>query len=363
MKQLFFILLLPILFIVGINAQVTIGSGIPPEKAALLDIKSHQPEKDGGATTQKGGILLPRVNLSDINELSPFINKNDYSPEEYDKYKKRHTGLVVYNLSATSGFEPGTYVWQGSKWLLLRDNKSGNTSWSLTGNGNTDPARHYVGTADARDLIIKTNNAERIRITADGKIGIHTSNPQKQLEVTGETQLNNQVFLGNTPKAPDDGISQLVKDNKTGQVYYVSSSTGNTKTFNYLTYSVSNLETGDWINDLDTQIPVNEYTLIVVGSTFETEPSGKGLRPSTSSDGTYNPQSVYAFKKGQVTGNPLKTWHLNADFIGGVTASLKSGTWQINCIAINNSVVKVLPDIIHNMGGSSTGKAPKPQGL
>lgn len=42
-------------------------------------------------------------------------------------------------------------------------------SWSLTGNSGTDPATNFIGTTDNKDLVFKTNNAERFKI-ADGRM-------------------------------------------------------------------------------------------------------------------------------------------------------------------------------------------------
>ncbi len=41
-------------------------------------------------------------------------------------------------------------------------------SWSLSGNTGTTPGANFVGTSDNKDLIFKTNNLERIRITNSG---------------------------------------------------------------------------------------------------------------------------------------------------------------------------------------------------
>lgn len=42
-------------------------------------------------------------------------------------------------------------------------------NWSLTGNSGTDPATNFIGTTDNKDLVFKTNNAERFKI-ADGRM-------------------------------------------------------------------------------------------------------------------------------------------------------------------------------------------------
>src|ERR1043165_7334480 len=38
--------------------------------------------------------------------------------------------------------------------------------WNLTGNTGTNPATNFVGTTDNKDLVFRTNNTERMRITA-----------------------------------------------------------------------------------------------------------------------------------------------------------------------------------------------------
>lgn len=42
--------------------------------------------------------------------------------------------------------------------------------WSLLGNAGTNPATNFIGTTDAQDLVVRTNNSERLRITSSGTI-------------------------------------------------------------------------------------------------------------------------------------------------------------------------------------------------
>lgn len=105
------------LMVLGVNlgAQVTIGSDTPPSKAALLELKT-QPDSNpaqGGVTSDKGGLLLPRVILEENNSLKPFIAGGG-SPEE----KAAHKGLMVYHIGG-NGINAGQHVWDGSKWLVL----------------------------------------------------------------------------------------------------------------------------------------------------------------------------------------------------------------------------------------------------
>ncbi|MDR1645913.1 MAG: hypothetical protein LBS05_08875 [Tannerellaceae bacterium] len=110
--------ILIIAFLAGIscfnaNGQVTIGSDIAPLSGVLLDIKSKAGTAGtGDATTDAagGGVALPRVTLTSLTSLAPFLASA--SPAEM----KDRTGLTVYNISTTSPFKPGLYIWDGAKW-------------------------------------------------------------------------------------------------------------------------------------------------------------------------------------------------------------------------------------------------------
>jgi len=101
---------------IHIQGQVTIGSEFPPEKAALLDIKS-QNSTNGTASSTLGGILLPRVALLNLNDLSAFTTIN-INASDYAQQKLRHKGLMVYNVnvSTTNNLEEGVYIWNGTVW-------------------------------------------------------------------------------------------------------------------------------------------------------------------------------------------------------------------------------------------------------
>lgn len=123
----------------NIQSQVTIGSGIPPTRAALLDLKVRQPagavpfvDDDANITAGRGdgGLLLPRVKLVNAQTLEPFIPADD--PEfinNTNSLKERHAGLIVYNLVEDNDRElcPGLNQWDGKQWNCFQ-NKPGNAS-------------------------------------------------------------------------------------------------------------------------------------------------------------------------------------------------------------------------------------------
>lgn len=65
----------------------------------------------------------------------------------------------------------------------------GSLGWSLTGNLGTSPLLNFLGTIDAQPLVIKTTSLERMRVAADGNVGIGTSSPGQLLEVKGGNLL------------------------------------------------------------------------------------------------------------------------------------------------------------------------------
>ena len=156
--------------IMGAVAQKNnVGIGTTkPDQSAALEVSS---------TTQ--GFLPPRVTLQQRNSI-----------------QNPATGLMVYQ----SDFLAGTYQFDGKEWKTLGVSASANSvadafNWGLTGNaGTTD--NNYVGTSDNRPVIFRTNTAsntvynERMRIGANGNVGIGTTTPSELLEVAGNIKGN-----------------------------------------------------------------------------------------------------------------------------------------------------------------------------
>ena len=164
-----------LLLIVGFNSillaqNVGINStGNAPDASSGLDVNF----------TDKG-LLIPRVNISDLTTEAPVT-----SPA---------TSLIVYNTNTTTG--PGYFYWNGTKWVKLFDGDDGKP-WILSGNSGTTAGTDFLGTTDAVDFVLKTNNNERIRVLSAGNVGIGTSSPSALLDVNGASEFNGTMNLVN----------------------------------------------------------------------------------------------------------------------------------------------------------------------
>ncbi|MCX7953639.1 MAG: hypothetical protein N3A01_00445, partial [Bacteroidales bacterium] len=117
-----------------------------------------------------------------------------------------------------------SYYTSGANGAVLRTNSSGDLSltnfsgsasdvllgtgsfgsmnslaWQLTGNSGTNPTSNFIGTTDAQDFVVRTNNQERIRVLSSGAVRIgYGTNASDALQVGGYGSVNPTVFIGST---------------------------------------------------------------------------------------------------------------------------------------------------------------------
>ncbi|MCS7074866.1 MAG: hypothetical protein NZ108_10410, partial [Bacteroidia bacterium] len=147
-----------------VNQAQNVGIGTAtPDASSLLDLTS---------TTR--GLLTPRMTAAQRTAIT--------SPA---------TGLLVYQTDGTPGF----YYYDGSTWVLISTTSSG---WSITGNSGTNPATNFIGTIDANDFVVRTNNLERMRVTSVGSVGIGTTTPTQRFHVAGGSVLTDRAYAAST---------------------------------------------------------------------------------------------------------------------------------------------------------------------
>ena len=78
--------------------------------------------------------------------------------------------------------------------------------WKSFGNDDIDETEHFLGTTNDNDIVIKTNNAEKARITSEGNVGIGTDTPTGILHVDGGSAEGTADGTDITIKAQDGGV-------------------------------------------------------------------------------------------------------------------------------------------------------------
>lgn len=145
---------------VGIN-----NTGATPNANAILDIDDSGNDK---------GILIPRVTSGQRTGIGGLGLGEE--------------GLTVYDQTTNS-----YWLWDGAQWVQFMMQGD---AWTLVGNAGTNPSTNFLGTTDARDLVLRTNNAERVRVTSAGRVGIGTPTPAYTLQTNaGGTISVNDGYL------------------------------------------------------------------------------------------------------------------------------------------------------------------------
>jgi hypothetical protein len=139
-----------------LSAQAqTVGVGTTgPDTNAALDISA--------GTGNNKGLLIPRMTQAQRTAVTTTTE-----------------GMLVYQ---TDGTQPGFWYFTTGAWVALPSGVASGTGWLRTGNSGTvpgpnpgvgaivTPATNFIGTTDAKDLVLSTNNSERLRITTDGSL-------------------------------------------------------------------------------------------------------------------------------------------------------------------------------------------------
>jgi hypothetical protein len=117
------------------------------------------------------------------------------------------------------------------------------TAWALTGNSGTNPTVNFLGTTDAQPLVIRTDNTERMRITATGDVGIGTSTPAATLDVNGTVAFSATATLTNTGSAltlPSNvAVVEIVDGGGAGNINVNPPTTGTQGQLLFIRYSGS----------------------------------------------------------------------------------------------------------------------------
>lgn len=141
------------------------------------------------------------------------IEAEIYIHKYNDKYNISVFGACngMISFVASGGVSPYTYLWSDNntannrtnlcadRYIFVIEDDNGckfkselidlkepdRNDWQMTGNIDSDPNMHFIGTNDQQDLVFKTNTVERIRIDAEGNTLIQAG-----------LTINNALFMG-----------------------------------------------------------------------------------------------------------------------------------------------------------------------
>lgn len=116
------------------------------------------------------------------------------------------TSLLLFNTDLNV-FQ----YWNGSYWKSIADSSSIGTGWNLTGNSGTNPTTNFLGTIDSTDLVLRTNNIERMRVASSGNVGIGTSTylQTHKLAVAGKGLFADTLFAPKVFALPNNNLSGI----------------------------------------------------------------------------------------------------------------------------------------------------------
>ncbi|MFN8278478.1 MAG: tail fiber domain-containing protein [Chitinophagales bacterium] len=102
--------------------------------------------------------------------------------------------LQTYPVSSTAPTSGQILQFNGTQWVPTTS--SGNF-WNLLGNAGTTAGTNFVGTTDGQDLVVKTNNNERMRVlSSNGNVGIGITLPLQPLHVYRSANNNKYTIYG-----------------------------------------------------------------------------------------------------------------------------------------------------------------------
>ncbi len=323
-------------------AQLKIGNNPTTiSKSSILELESL-----------RQGLLLPRLpDTVAINALNP--------PD----------GMIVFLIPDKS-----LRLRSNGSWKKIADMAAASANWSLGGNSGTNPAADFIGTVDGQPLVMRTDNAERMRIDENGNIGIGTATPTAKLNVDGTVKLENlaagtteldvlvlatdgsvykrtmsssaftnaiksingiqKQTISITAAASDTSNNVLVQNRASDSTVAIylpvqDGSAGTSKPFGFLTFS-------DW------QKIQSTVQTIAIGAVSSSPDVNGATITSDSTSRTIILHAADATNPGIVTAG-TQTFGGNKTFVGNTTAN---GTVTLGSVANNNSADSVL--VINN---------------
>ncbi|MFZ0597316.1 MAG: hypothetical protein WAM46_10060 [Flavobacterium sp.] len=180
--------------------------------------------------------------------------------------------------------------------------------------------------------------------TKDLQMSGKNINNVNNLEVKGTSTLTNKVYAKTTALAPSDGVSQLVVDNTTGEIYKLGSATApSAKPFSFISFELAPSTIIPYVSSYDTKIPASQYTVVITSIFYD------GTTRANEADGIPN-MGMYA----RVTNG---TWVLTVGSPKSTSYDGVKHSFLVNCLIMNNSIGTILPGVFGTVDANGKGSS------
>jgi hypothetical protein len=192
--------------------------------------------------TLNGNTLNLSISNNNIN-LSPYLDNTDNQTLSLTGNTLAISNGNSVNLSQYVNTDNQTLTLTGNT-LAISNGNSVDLSpfagdWKLLGNAGTNPATNFLGTTDNQPLVFRTNNTEKVRVLANGNVGIGIPNPNAPLHIltTGGAvgtissklvQLTNSNFSWDLRVGGGNGWLAWVPDVASNRRWQINNETGTT---------------------------------------------------------------------------------------------------------------------------------------
>jgi len=104
-------------------------------------------------------ILLVHTGLYSQIDAGLLVALTNATTTEMNTISGPITGSILFNTT-----DKNIYQYNGTNWAVIGSSTGG---WNTTGNTGTTSTTNFIGTADAQDFILKSNNSEKLRLVQD----------------------------------------------------------------------------------------------------------------------------------------------------------------------------------------------------
>ncbi len=349
------------------NKTVSIGT-LTPDNSAVLHLESNNQ-----------GFLMTRQDSSEIKLIvNPTNGLIVFNQQDECFWYKRSVGWKricttdsMYNkFIQTNNIKTDSIYVGGTPIKNVINNMIDTIAWLTKGNNGINSTKHFIGTINPADWVIKTSNTERMRILSGGSVGVGHINPPTLFSVGKgfkrfNVDSNGVVYL----EWGSENRPQLtfISDTTTG-IYYP----------NYSTFGVSvGGKTGLYINGFNKNIYLGVYGSytsfgntssgnIGIGNAQILGNHNYGMGAIINGDNNICMESAYNFLASSITGRYCTSIgagnHINSPsgsiahvfgFNNNSTSSCPSCGSQF-LIGSNNTYTGNSPGIIYLIGTSNT---------